>query len=147
MTPDVNVLVAAFRADHIHHELALTWLSQARQNCLHGSDTLTLLPMVVTGFLRLVTSPRVFIDPDHIEDAIGFIDALLETPGAQLRTLGDEWPLLRDKSLKLDLKGNLLTDAWIASAVETHAEHLATFDRDFSRLLPVRDFTLLGAAN
>ena len=29
MTPDVNVLVAAFRADHPHHTTARVWLEQA----------------------------------------------------------------------------------------------------------------------
>ena len=59
-------------------------------------------------------------------------------------TCGDQWPLLRDKLLSLGLKGNMVTDAWIASTVEACAEHLATFDRDFVRLLPARDLTLLS---
>ena len=147
MTPDVNVLVAAFRADHSHHTIARAWLSQARRNCVAGIETLTLLPIVVTGFLRLVTNPRVFLEPDSVEDSIGFIDAVLETPGVELRACGDEWPLLRDKLLTLGLQGNLVTDAWIASAVEALSEHLVTFDRDFNRLLPARDLTLLGSAS
>ena len=31
MTPDVNVLVAASRADHPHHAMARTWLEAAVQ--------------------------------------------------------------------------------------------------------------------
>lgn len=112
-----------------------------------GIETLTLLPIVVTGFLRLTTNSRVFSEPDSVEDSIGFIDAVLETPGVELRTCGDEWPLLRDKLLTLGLQGNLVTDAWIASAVEALSEHLVTFDRDFNRLLPARDLTLLGSAS
>jgi hypothetical protein len=46
-------------------------------------------------------------------------------------------------TLKLGLHANLVTDAWIASAVEPHAEHLVSFDRDFIRLLPVRDLHLV----
>jgi predicted nucleic acid-binding protein len=42
------------------------------------------------------------------------------------------------------LKGNLVTDAWIASSVEAMSEHLVTFDRDFERLLPARDLTVLA---
>lgn len=30
MTPDINVLVAAFRRDHQHHAVALQWLDGAR---------------------------------------------------------------------------------------------------------------------
>jgi hypothetical protein len=144
VTPDVNVLVAAFRADHSAHASARTWLHQARIDCAQATETLVLLPMVVTGFLRLVTSPRVFANPDSVEDAIGFLDALVESPGVELRGCGEEWPLLRNLLLTLGLQGNLVTDAWIASAVQALSEHLVTFDRDFTRLLPPRDLTLLS---
>lgn len=39
-----------------------------------------------------------------------------------------------------------MTDAWIAVAVLAHAEHLATFDRDFRRFLPPARLTLLEPA-
>jgi len=91
----------------------------------------------------LVTNPRVFSEPDSAEDAVSFIDALLDSPGVDLRNCGREWPLLRNKLLTLGLRGNLVTDAWIASAVETLGEHLVTFDHDFERLLHARDLTLL----
>ncbi len=143
MTPDVNVLVAAFRSDHPHSASARNWLVNARNSCAEGSSTLTLLPMVVTGFLRLVTSGRVFVNPDSIESAVAFIDGLLSSPGAELRAIGGEWPLLRDKLLTFGLQGNFVTDAWIAAVTEVLSEHLVTFDRDFKRLLPPRDLTLL----
>jgi|SRR5450631_997168 len=146
MIPDVNVVVAAFRADHSHHDAAHAWLTKARQDCVQGIETLTLLPIVATGFLRLVTNPRVFSEPDSVEDGIVFIDAILESPGVELKPATDEWPLLRAKLLTLRLRGNLVTDAWIASAVQALSEHLVTFDRDFTRLLPARDLTLLSSA-
>ena len=144
MTPDVNVLVAAYRAVHAHHNTAYDWLTEARRNCAKGSETFSLLPTVALGFLRLVTNPRVFTEPDSIEEAVAFIDVLLDTPGIELEDYGNEWPLLRDKLLTHGLHGNLVTDAWIASAVETLCEHLVTFDKDFKRLLPAGDFTLLS---
>lgn len=146
MTPDVNVLVAAFRADHAHHARARGWLARARQECLEGRHTLVLLPVVVAGFLRLVTHGRVFAEPDSMQDAIAFIDIVLACPGVELRDAADLWPLLRGKLLALDLRGNWVTDAWIAAAVEAQSEHLVTFDRDFARLLPARDLTLLVEA-
>ena len=68
VTPDVNVLVAAFRADHPHHRSALDWLNQARAACEAGRAPLRVLPMVLCGFLRLVTNPKVFAQPDSIDD-------------------------------------------------------------------------------
>jgi uncharacterized protein len=100
--------------------------------------------MVIIGFLRLVTNVRVFPDPDKVADAVAFVDAVLDTPGVELATYGEEWLLLRNTLLTLDLKGNLVTDAWIASAVLAQSEHLVTFDRDFTRLLPARDLSLLS---
>jgi len=54
MTPDVNVLVAAYRADHAHHDAAYAWLAEARRNCAQGSDTFTLLPMVATRLVKIL---------------------------------------------------------------------------------------------
>jgi predicted nucleic acid-binding protein len=94
----------------------------------------------------LVTNNRVFVEPDSIEDAVAFIDSLLASSGVELHAGGAEWPLLRDKLLRLNLKGNLVTDAWIAAATEALSEHLVTFDRDFKHLLLRRDMTLLDSA-
>jgi predicted nucleic acid-binding protein len=52
MIPDVDVLVAAFWADHSSHDIARAWLSQARVDCAQGRETLALLPMVVTEVVR-----------------------------------------------------------------------------------------------
>jgi predicted nucleic acid-binding protein len=127
--------------------VARSWLAKARRDCAVGVETLVLLPIVVAGFLRLVTNPKIFPQPDSIEDAIAFIDAVLESPGVELRATLDEWPLFRAKLLMLRLSGNLVTDAAIASMVEALSEHLVTFDRDFSRLLPARDLTLLNPSD
>ena len=105
MTPDVKVLVAAYRADHAHHDAAYSWLAEARRNCAQGSDTFTLLPMVATAFLRLVTNQRVFTEPDSIEDAIAFIDTLLDTPGVEMedcRKLSSQFTSKHNNKLSLD---------------------------------------------
>jgi predicted nucleic acid-binding protein len=102
MTPDVNVMVAASRSDHPHYGEARSWLEQAVSNAAHGA-MLTLQPMVIASFLRLVTHPRVFVQPTPMPDALRFIDALLAAPGVQQPRLVGEWPTLRklcaDKAL------------------------------------------------
>lgn len=143
MIPDVNVIVAAFRADHVHHHAARVWLAEARRNCAEGIETLVLVPIVVSGFLRLVTNRKVFPEPDSIEEAVAFIDAMLESPGVELRVSTDDWPLLRAKLLTLRLVANMVTDASLASMVQALSEHLVTFDGDFRKLLPARDLSLL----
>lgn len=144
MTPDVNVLVAAFRSDHPHHAVARPWLEEAVVAVSSGA-TLTVMPMVVASFLRLVTSPRIFQAPTPIEQAVGFVDALLAVPGVQLAEQGAEWPRLRQLCLDKQLSGNLLPDAWLAAAVVHIGEHLVSFDRDFRKLIGRTHFTLLEA--
>ena len=145
MTPDVNVLVAASRADHPHHVVAREWL----EGVLGTSGTgvgLSLMPMVVASFLRLVTSPRIFQQPTPIEDAVAFIDALMAAPGVQLAPLGPEWPTLRQLCLDRQLGGNDVPDAWLSAAVAHRGEHLVSFDRDFRKLIARGHFTLLPSA-
>ena len=106
MTPDVNVLVAAARSDHPHHGIARTWLEKTLAEA--GSGVVcTLMPMVVSSFLRLVTSPKIFQRPTSIDDAIGFIDALLTLPGAQLTEIGAEKNTTVVFPLPIDLISNL----------------------------------------
>lgn len=143
MTPDVNVLVAAFRSDHSHHNVARRWLKKACDGCAQGAATLTLLPVVMTGFVRIATSARVFAEPDTTDDAIAFLDAVLDVPGVTLAEGAPEWAPLRSMLLAKNLRGNAVTDAWIAAATQVRGEHLVTFDRDFRRLLSPRDVTVL----
>jgi toxin-antitoxin system PIN domain toxin len=143
MTPDVNVLVAAFRADHPHHAVARPWLEDALDQA-SGGAAFTVMPMVVASFLRLVTSPKIFVVPTPIAEAVAFIDALLAVPGVRLGSLGPEWPKLQALCLAKSLQGNDLPDAWLAAAVEQCGEHLVSFDRDFRKLLSRGRFTLLA---
>lgn len=145
MTPDVNVLVAASRTDHPHHAVARDWIEEAISASAAGS-VFTLMPMVLASFLRLVTSPRIFQQATPIEDAVAFVDALVASPGVQLAPLGPEWPKLRQLCLDKHLAGNEVPDAWLSAAVAHMGEHLVSFDRDFRKLLPRGQFTLLAPA-
>lgn len=145
MTPDVNVLVAASRSDHPHHAVARAWIEQAVEAARSGAG-MGLMPMVLASFLRLVTSPRIFAMPTPIVDAVAFVDALLASPGVQLAPLGPEWQRLRQMCLDKQLSGNALPDAWLSAAVVHLGEHLVSFDRDFRKLLPRGQLTLLEPA-
>ena len=145
MTPDVNVLVAASRSDHPHHAVAHDWLERAIGVAGTGA-ALTMMPMVLASFLRLVTSPKVFQLATPIEDAVAFIDALMASPGVHVAPLGPEWAKLRQLCLDKQLVGNDLPDAWLSAAVIHLGEHLVSFDRDFRKLLARSQFTLLAPA-
>ena len=143
MTPDVNVLVAAFRSDHPHHVSARAWLDDAVAQAANGRTSLMLMGTVVTGILRITTHPKIFRETDPLQDVSDFIDSLLSCPGVQFQPQGAAWPNLRHVCLAQQATGNLITDAWIAATVMQSGETLCTFDRDFSRLLHADQLLLL----
>jgi len=143
MTPDVNVLVAAYRADHPHHTTARSWIEQALTQAASGA-TFSVMPMVTAIFLRLVTSPKIFQQPTPIAEAVLFVDVMLAATGVRQTTAGAEWPRMRSLCLEQQLSGNDLPDAWLAACVMHHGEHLVTFDRDFRKLLPRGQLTVLA---
>lgn len=143
MTPDVNVLVAASRGDHPHHKKAFAVLDQALAACAHGAS-LKLMPMVVASFLRLVTHPKIFVQPTPVADAVGFVDALLAVPGVEMPALSAEWPILRQLCTEKKASANAIPDAWLAAAVIQLGEHLVTFDADFKKLLGRTQVTILN---
>ena len=143
MTPDINVLLAASRADHPQHKIALHWLNQALTACATGGR-IEILPMVAAGFLRLATNPRVFLSPMPIDAALAFLDSLLATSGVEIPEIGREWPALKQLCREHQLSANSIPDAWLAASVKTTGGHFITFDQDFKRLLSRSEVTILS---
>jgi len=74
--PDVNILVAAFRRDHVDHAPARSWLSAI----LDRQQPFAVAESTTQAFLRLVTNPRVLRDPDPMSDALPFVETLCRAP-------------------------------------------------------------------
>lgn len=107
MTPDINVLIAASREEHVHHLKARDWLLQAcaqsaltRAGAGQPGGTLRLITHVMSGFLRLVTPARVFATPTQTDQAIAFLDALLDSPDIAILDTSSTWPVLRQLCLE-----------------------------------------------
>ena len=150
MTPDVNVLIAGFRYEHLHHIKARDWLlnacaqsASAGVGAAQSRETLRLITHVMASFLRLVTNARVFATPAQTPQAIAFLDALIASPGVAILDTPASWSALRQLCLEKNLSANAIPDAMIAVAVVQNKEVLATFDRDFLRLLPPNHLQLL----
>ena len=143
MTPDVNVLVSAYRPDHPHHLPARTWLDDIVLQAANGRASLTLMSMVVTGFVRVTTNPKIFHEIDPLHDVINFVDSLLSCPGVQFQAQTASWLNMRQLCLRQQVRGDLVSDAWIAATVMQSGETLCAFDRDFAQLLPSDQLILL----
>ena len=143
MTPDSNLLVSAYRADHPHHLVARQWLQDTLTQAASGRTSLLLWDMVVVGFMRSTTDPQVFHQADTLLEASGFVDHLLSRPGVQYQHQGPTWPHLQQRCLALPPGGHGLGHAWLAAAVLQSGETLCTFDPCFQPLLPSEQLILL----
>ena len=74
---------------------------------------------------------------------IAFLDALQDFPDIAILDMSSTWPVLRQLRLEKNLPANAIPDALIAATAMQNNEVLATFDRDFFRLLPPQQLQLL----
>ena len=137
--PDVNVLLAGFRADHPHHDPARAFLQEARAN----GAPLALSDVALAAVVRLATNARVFVRPDTTEAVLGYVEALLEPPGFLLRPGAAHWPTFVRLCRVLALRGNLVPDAHLAALALEQGLELVTFDRGFGRYPRLRWRSLL----
>ncbi len=128
--PDVNILVAAYRRDHVDHDRARTWLTEI----LGAEQPFALAESTVQAFLRLVTNPHVFRDPDPMADALSFIEALCRARRCvRLRPSAGHLERFLDLCRAPGLRAALVPDAWLAALAMESGCRLATRDRDFAR--------------
>jgi uncharacterized protein len=127
---DVNVLLAAFRADHVHHVRARPWLERT----LKAGVRIIVPDPVWVGFLRLATNSHIFDVPATPTEAFEFVDAVCAAPSyASVAGFADGLAMFRDTALNSDAWGNLIPDAYIAALARAYASPVASFDRDFRR--------------
>lgn len=128
--PDVNVLVAAYRDDAPAHMSCRGWL----ENVLEGEELFGMSDLVLSGFLRIVTHPRIFALPSPANEALDFIRVIRAQPHCVPVYPGPRhWDIFQRLYLDAEVKGNLVPDAYLAAlAIESGCEWI-TLDRDFAR--------------
>ena len=127
---DVNILVYAHRADAPDHKAYRTWLEAV----INGEAAYGVSDLVLSGFLRVVTHPRIFDPPSTFEEALAFTRQVREQPNAVLIQPGQRyWSLFTGLCKEAGARGNLIPDAYFAAlAIESGSEWITT-DRDYSR--------------
>ena len=132
---DVNVLIYAFSSRAENHSAYRKWLDHTLQDpAAYGVSEL-----VLGGFIRIVTHPRVFDPPASTQTAFRFCEVLREQPNAVLIEPGPRhWDIFQDLCRASGARGNLVADAYLAAlAIESGSEWITT-DRDFSRFKGLR---------
>jgi toxin-antitoxin system PIN domain toxin len=135
LVPDVNVLVYAYREDADDHERYLSWL----EDLAASEAPFGLVDPVLTGFLRVVTHPRVFDPPSPIHHALRFVDELKARPNATSIAPGPRhWGIFTGLCRDAGVKGDLVGHAALAAlAIESGSEWITT-DRDYARFPGLR---------
>jgi toxin-antitoxin system PIN domain toxin len=135
LLPDVNVLVYAHRLDAPDHARYRDWL----EGVINGPEAFGLSDHVLSGCLRVLTHPRVFVRPSALDDALAFSDALRSAPNRVRIEPGERhWEIFQTLCREANARGNLIPDAWFAAlAIESGSEWITT-DRDYARFPGLR---------
>lgn len=127
---DVNVLVYAHRADAPNHEAFRQWLEEI----INSDQIYGYSEMILGGFIRIVTHPRIFDPPSDLDSAFRFAEIIRTQPNAISIEPGiRHWEIFRHLCETTQVTGNLIPDAYFAAlAIESGCEWITT-DKDYGR--------------
>jgi len=127
---DVNALVYAHREDTPRHEAYREWL----ELIVNGHAAYGYSELVLSGFLRVVTHPRVFEVPSALSSAIRFVNQIRTSDHAVCLAPGPmHWKIFLQCIEQTDAKGNDIPDAYHAAlAMEWNCIWVTT-DKGFKR--------------
>lgn len=135
IVPDLNLLIYAVNSLADEHEGARRWW----ESVLASREAVGLAWVVLLGFLRLTTSPRIFASPLAARQAWDLIDGWLSVPGTVVLNPGAEHAkILKTLILESGTAGNLTTDAHLAAICIERSATLYTADTDFARFASLR---------
>ena len=138
---DLNVLLYAINSDAAQHRRASEWWEAA----MNDEDTVGLPWVVLLGFLRLATNPRVFPHPLTPDAAAARLDRWLAQENVVVvREKDDHWETLKSLLRATGTAGNLTTDAHLAALALTRDAVLVSCDSDFARFKGLRWENPLG---
>jgi toxin-antitoxin system PIN domain toxin len=132
---DVNVLVYAHREDSVDDTLYRQWL----EGILQSGQPYGVSDHILSGFIRVVTHPRVFRPPSPVRAALDFARQIREQPNCRFIAPGPRhWQIFAGLCQSLSASGNVAPDVWIAAlAIESDCEWITT-DREFERFPGLR---------
>lgn len=135
LIPDINLLVYAYNSDAPEHAKAKRWWEET----LSGETRVGLPWAVLLGFIRIMTSRRILIDPMPMDEAIGHVRSWMAQPQAEVVHPGPRHlDLVGRLAAGSGVSGELTTDLHLAAlAIEYQAE-LHSNDTDFRRFAGLR---------
>ncbi len=135
IVPDVNLLIYAYDEASPFHSAAAAWW----EGCLSGNEAVGVPHVVLFGFIRLATHPRIMEEPLRVQEATEIVRSWIQQPVTRILIPGVDHPARVLSFLeKAGVAGNLTTDAQIAAHAQEHGAVVHTCDADFARFEGLR---------
>ncbi|NOQ36392.1 MAG: PIN domain-containing protein [Methylococcaceae bacterium] len=135
---DVNIFVYAHREDTPNHAIYRQWL----ESVINSQAAFGYSELVLSGFMRVVTHPKIFENPSSLSSAISFTEQIKNANNAVcLAPKTMHWKLFTECLNQINATGNDIPDAYHAAlAMEWNCEWV-TADKGFKRFkgLKVKD--------
>ena len=135
IVPDLNLLVYAHNDGANLHDSARRWW----EDLVNGAERVGVPWVVSTGFVRLMTNPKVLTHPatptqavDYVREWFRFPHVTPVNPGA------GHLDLLRRNLAAAGVGANLVTDSHIAAVAMEYQAEVHSNDTDFSRFPGLR---------
>lgn len=133
--PDINLLVYAHNDQAPEHAKARLWW----EGLLNGKTPVGLPWLSISGFLRIMTHPRVLAQPMDIQQGIVHVREWLAQPPVRIVQPGTNFEsLFLGYLARLGAGGNLTTNAQLAALAAEHQATLHSCDADFARFPGLR---------
>lgn len=128
--PDVNVLVYAHSTESPDHAAYRMWW----EALVNGSASFGVADLVLSGFVRIVTHPKVFETPLAVAEALDACTAIRTRPNCVVLGAGARhWLIFEDLCRRTRAKGNHVPDAYLAALAIESGSEFVTADRGFAR--------------
>jgi toxin-antitoxin system PIN domain toxin len=132
---DVNVLVYAHKVEALEHRDFAAWLTKL----VESDQAFALSDIVLSGFLRIVTHPRIYDPPSSVEVALAFVEELRSQPNCLIIEIGTRhWHIFTKLCRQVNARGNAIPDAYLAALAIESGSELVTADRGFARFPGLR---------
>lgn len=134
--PDLNLLIHAYNSASPVHAEARGWWEELLSR---PAPAVGLAWVVVLGYVRLTTHPRVMANPLTASAACADVESWLAQPQVTLLHPGERHAVTLFHLLRnLGTAGNLTTDAHLAALAMEYQATLHTTDADFARFSGLR---------
>jgi toxin-antitoxin system PIN domain toxin len=132
---DVNVFVYAHRPEMADHDRYRSWLFTE----IGGPRSFAVSELALSGFVRVVTNPRIYQDPTPIDDALTAASAIRDRSNCVRLTPGPRsWSIFAELCGKSKARGNTVADAYHAALAIEHGCEFITADKGFARFPGLR---------